>query len=366
MGWLKKRPLTALQVEVTSRCTRRCAICPRTPLRHVWRDGDLSDADWTRLREDLSLARHVHLQGWGEPLLHPRLAEMVDAAKAAGCTVGLTTNADLLLDAVAWIVAGGVDQVTVSVAGETVTHAALRDGSRLEHVWAAVERLIAGRRRGRQPKVQVSYLLTRSNMGQLPALVRQAARAGADAVFVTHIECTPSPELRDEAAFEATGLRAGVREAVTEAERTARSVGIAFRAPALAAQEMLVCALDPQRFVFVSWDGRVGPCVNLLLPVCGSIPRVGFDGTSNVQPEDFGRLGDHALREILSGRLYRSFVATFESRLAAERLLLDAVGDSLGSRALERLEQADRRRTEVLAENPFPASCAGCHKVNGW
>lgn len=64
---------------------------------------------WSRLERDLDLARYVHLQGWEEPLLHPRLPGMVDAVKAAGAAVGLTTNGDLLGPAVEWIVARQVE-----------------------------------------------------------------------------------------------------------------------------------------------------------------------------------------------------------------------------------------------------------------
>lgn len=364
--WFKRRPLIALQVEVTSRCTRECAICPRTPLAGVWRNGDLADAHWNRLREDLELARHVHLQGWGEPLLHPRLPEMVAAAKAARCTVGLTTNADLLPDAVEWIVARRVDQVTVSVAGDAATHAALRNGARLEEAWAATERLTSRRRKPKAPRVQVSYLLTRNNAGQLPDVVRQAARAGADELFVTHLECTPSAELLEQAAFDAYGLQPEADEALAAAERVAVEAGIAFRAPPAATQDLLVCALDPLRVAFVGWDGRVGPCVQLLLPLSGAIPRSGFGVTRRVEPVVFGDLAQDRLRGILTGERYRRFVATFEKRLAAERRLTDVVTESRGPRTLALLEDAHRRRSEDLAANPFPAGCAGCHKVAGW
>ena len=90
------RPLRALQVEVTSRCSRRCLVCPRSGLAGQWRDGDLGSDTWRRLVPDLALWKHVHLQGWGEPLLHNGLHSMVRDAHAAGCRVGITTNGDLL------------------------------------------------------------------------------------------------------------------------------------------------------------------------------------------------------------------------------------------------------------------------------
>ena len=88
----------------------------------------VADATWDRLSSDLGLARHVHLQGWGEPLLHPRLPEMAKAAKAAGSDVGITTNGDLLEPAIDWIVEERVDQIVFSVAGDDATHADLRAG----------------------------------------------------------------------------------------------------------------------------------------------------------------------------------------------------------------------------------------------
>ena len=82
----KNRPFRALQIEVTSRCTRSCSICPRDSLSDTWRDGDLSQDLWDMIAPDLSLAQHVHLQGWGEPLLHDQLERFAPDGAAAGCT----------------------------------------------------------------------------------------------------------------------------------------------------------------------------------------------------------------------------------------------------------------------------------------
>jgi len=57
----ERRPLRALQIEVTSRCTRRCVTCPRRALSDRWREGDLEQPLWKTLEPDLKLAEHVHL-----------------------------------------------------------------------------------------------------------------------------------------------------------------------------------------------------------------------------------------------------------------------------------------------------------------
>jgi hypothetical protein len=139
-----------------------------------------------------------------------------------------------------------------------------------------------------------------------------------------------------------------------------------FRPPATASEELLVCALDPQRFAFVGWDGRVGPCVNLLLPIAGSIPRWTVDGPRQVEHVVYGRLADKRLRDILNGVEHRHFNAPFAARLAAESSFRDAIGTLWGSEARARLDEADRRRERELAAHPFPPQCAGCHKVLGW
>jgi MoaA/NifB/PqqE/SkfB family radical SAM enzyme len=361
-----RRPLNALQVEVTSRCTRECAICPRTALRSVWQDGDLSDASWDRLRPDLELARHVHLQGWGEPLLHPRISGMVDAAKAAGNTVGITTNGDLLHTAIDWIVDKRVDLVTVSVAGGAATHAELRSGSQLPELWTVVRQLVASRGRHKKPKVKVSYLLTKQNCAELPGVVREAADAEVEELFATHLDCTPSRELLDVAAFGASGLAPGAARGIEAAAREARRSKLTFRAPTLARQELLVCASDPLSVVFVSWNGRVGPCVHLALPIQGATPRWRESDRQQVEPVIYGDLADQRLREILRGERYRSFTRTFQSRLEAEGRFLGGVVTRSGTETLTYLDEADRQREKELAANAFPGPCAGCHKVVGW
>ena len=267
----RRRPLRALQVEVTTRCTRRCAVCPRSESAGAWPERDLTAAAWWAIAPALGQAEHLHRQAWGEPLLNPDLAAMATEARIAGCTVGVTTNGDLLADAVEWLVASRVDLVTVSVAGATASHARLRDGSDLEAVLRSAAAVAARSRRGK-PRVQLSFLLTGDNHGELEEVVRLAAAAGIPEVFAVHLDATPSPRLLAMAAFAADGLGDGVEESLARAHRAARTCGVRLRTPA-GVSDLVTCALDPTRFAFVAADGRVGPCVYLLLPAAGSCPE---------------------------------------------------------------------------------------------
>jgi len=300
---------------------------------------------------DLDLTEHVQLQGWGEPLLHPLLPAWARNARAAGCTVGLTTNGDLLEKSASWLLwllEGDVDRIVVSVAGNADNHAALRDGSQLESVLAAAGNLARRAREGRvQLRILISYLLTRSNAADLPAVVRLAARAGVDELFVTHLDCPTSAALVEQAAFSDGVLNEGVRDQTQGGE------------------EQLVCSLDPLRFVFVGWDGRVGPCVNLLLPVEGPIPRWSANGCTEVEAVSYGQLDATGLADLLSSDIRTRFVTPWTRRLEAERRFLASVPE-LSLTGLRELDRADAIRTAALSANPFPDACTHCPKVNGW
>lgn len=363
---LLRRPLRALQIEVTSRCTRRCAVCLRHALSGRWLERDLTPAVWAAIVPGLGVAEHVHLQGWGEPLLHPELPEMAAAARRAGCSVGITTNGDLLDEAADWLVKLPVDLVTVSVAGGPTRHAALRSGASLEAVLCAAGRLVA-RRHGRVPRVQLSYLLTRDNADDLEGVVRTAAQCRFDEAFVTHLDCTPSPELLQMAAFSRSGLGRDTVAALDRASVTAGRLGIRLRLAPSRAEDMVVCDLDPSRLAFVSSDGRVGPCAYLLPPVAGRIGRAHFDGAAEVDVVAYGSVLEEPLSGLLVSPARRRFAAPFEARRRAETHFRVDVGDlGLGTPALAALDAADMQRARTFAESPFPPACTGCHKAAGW
>jgi hypothetical protein len=262
-----------------------------------------------------------------------------------------------------------VDLVTVSVAGEPETHGRLRDGSDLERV-VALAGALAGSL-GRRGRVQLSYLLTRDSAGDLPSLVERAAGAGVREIFVTHLDITPAGELLRRAAFAGDALAPGIADALHDAAGRAHRRRIRLRGPPLHPRELLVCALDPTRLAFVARDGRVGPCVALLMPLVsgggGAIPRAtASEEPVSVEPISYGRLQEHRLAELLAGSARRNFVGPFEARLEAERRFLSSITEGFGVEALRQVDEADARRLEALAVHPFPPACAGCHKARGW
>ncbi|MEW5721403.1 MAG: radical SAM protein, partial [Chloroflexota bacterium] len=271
-----------LQIEVTSRCPLRCTFCPNKTLSKNWIHGDLP---WSIFSECIAphLSRFdlAYLQGWGEPLLHPYLWEMLRAAKRAGCRVGFTscgnfldeTNGARLLDE-------GVDILSISFSGATpATHEASRVGSNFRELAANVER-IARLKKDRglaAPTIELHFLMLRANLHELPDFARLATSLGADEVVATNVAYAPTREIEAQRVFAESPDPRHVA-LVAEAEREAKRLGVAFRAyPLTMDQNILECDAQPTETAFVNHLGQVTPCVYLGLPVQGSAPRV-FQG----------------------------------------------------------------------------------------
>ena len=82
-----------MYLEITNVCNLRCAFCPGTQrLRRFMTPEEFRQLA-TRLRP---YGTYLMLHVMGEPLLHPRLAELLDIAGALGFRVCLVTNGTLL------------------------------------------------------------------------------------------------------------------------------------------------------------------------------------------------------------------------------------------------------------------------------
>jgi radical SAM protein with 4Fe4S-binding SPASM domain len=82
-----------VHIEVSNACNLRCSFCPE-----VVRPKRLMEPDFFRevLRQVAPLAEQVALHLMGDPLVHPRLGELVKICEQEGARVFLVTNGTLL------------------------------------------------------------------------------------------------------------------------------------------------------------------------------------------------------------------------------------------------------------------------------
>jgi radical SAM protein with 4Fe4S-binding SPASM domain len=245
--WPVAPPLpAALQVEITSACNLRCAMCLvryRPPVNKL--TGAMSMELFRRIVDGLPGLRRLTLQGLGEPLLSPHLLAQIRYAKRAGVTVGFNSNATLLTrDRADELVASGLDWLHVSVDGARAeTYRAIR-GAELDRVLANLGGLVAAKRAAGSatPWIRVVFVAMRRNVDELPDLVRTIAALGVDELRVQNLshsfdDTDPSggyAEIREFTAAEAlwTGHDVEAAErAFTAARAAADEHGLLLRLP---------------------------------------------------------------------------------------------------------------------------------------
>jgi MoaA/NifB/PqqE/SkfB family radical SAM enzyme len=357
VSWLKKpdgrRPFEAFQIEVTSRCNLRCVMCPVTVLAERWPATDLAWETFERIAAAFGSVKWVHLQGWGEPLLHRRLFDMIELAKRAGCRVGFTTNGTRLTPATnERLLTLGLDVLAVSIAGARAsTHETIRAGSDFAKLIENLAAFLALRRaRGSAtPKVELLFLMTRTNLAELPDAVELAARLGADELVATNLDYVITPQLDELRAYSRSADGRELREAMDRARAVAKQKALAFRPYPLQAREMAVCDLNPLKIVFISADGWVSPCVYTAVTGQREFPRFHDGHDLAIRSERFGNVNERPLLEIWELPAYRAFRRQFAERLLAAAKM--AVG---GVRAAAAIEVA-----------PAPEPCRSCPKLYG-
>ncbi len=300
--------------------------------------------------------QHVHLQGWGEPLLHPRLFDMIAVAKSAGCRVGLTTNGMLLspengdrllnLD---------LDLIAISIAGAVrETHERIRVGSEFPVILANVRQLLALRaqRGAKRPKVEFSYLMMKTNMAELPKAVELAASLSVDELYAINLDYVVAPEHDNLKTFDCPSVRDEFLRIMAEAREGARRVGLPFRPYPLEREEVAVCEANPTAILFISADGWVSPCTYLGLSGRTDIPRH-FEGKPVTVPRvRFGSVLHRDLMDIWNSPAYLAFRQQFARRRLA-----------VGSRALVRMTGKEGDPMGKLP--PPPEACLTCYKIYG-
>ena len=112
--------LAKVYVEPTTRCNLTCRTC----IRNAWEEplGDMSEQVFERLLEGLAAFEPlpgVLFGGFGEPLAHPRILDMVGRVKALGAPkVELITNGCLLNQETSHsLIEAGLDTLWVSLDG---------------------------------------------------------------------------------------------------------------------------------------------------------------------------------------------------------------------------------------------------------
>ena len=186
------RDLEQVYLEVTTRCNLNCITC----IRNNWNDpgADLSWELFHHLLQQMAAfprLKTIHFGGFGEPLLHPRLLDMVRAAREAGYSVKVSTNGMLLDRELARdFIKVGVREIIVSCDSPDLKEFAhIRAGGNLRLLEQNLLNLTYLKRQAyhRYPRLSLEFVLMQKNLAQVNNLPSFAQRLGASHVLVTNL-----------------------------------------------------------------------------------------------------------------------------------------------------------------------------------
>ncbi len=243
---------------------------------------------------------------YGEPLVHPRLPEMLERASALGVGLTLTTNGLLLDEALTRrLLQTRLDRVVVSL---DTAHAQAYDGARiaggLAQVLANVRRLarLAEARPGPPLDLGLEFVVTRSNQGELPRLRDVAQDVGASFVLVSHL-LPHSPAAAAETLYDSDPpLGPPVSWPVRD---RGEIVWGRMEWPRMKWGAQRRCRFVERRALVVGWDGRVSPCY----PLLHTYPYYVYGTRKEVSRYVLGRVTETPLADIWTSAEYVRFRA---------------------------------------------------------
>jgi MoaA/NifB/PqqE/SkfB family radical SAM enzyme len=282
------RPATHLAkayIEPTNTCNLQCRTC----IRNSWHEsmGFMESQVFDRIvndLKDLSPPPSVFFGGFGEPLSHPRIVEMVAEVKALGCNVELITNGTLLSEKMSrGLIDAGLDGIWISLDGaRPESFADVRLGAVLPQILANA----AAFRDACTPfgycypehiSVGVVFVAMKRNIADLGQVVSLGERFGATRFLVTNV-LPYHPDMCDDVLYSCSLNETGplsplFRVTLPLSDRNETTVeairGISsayeFTWPARNhAESGNYCPFVRRGATVINWKGNASPCIPLM------------------------------------------------------------------------------------------------------
>ncbi len=266
----KPRMLDCIQVEVTSHCGARCSYCPHTTEADTWRGHHMDARTFANLWPLLRKSHRIHLQGWGEPLLHPHFFDFVAFARKADCRVSSTSCALHISEDVALrLVRSGIDIMAFSLAGTDDVSNAVRHGADFHKVCDNIRRLETLRKKklAVHMEIHVAYLLLADRMEAVLHLPRLLHDLGISTAIISTLDYVPSPQLQALALTpDNTEALARAQSILHKAQQLAATYNVQLHYALPSRTSATACRENIQKSLYVSAAGTLSPCVYLNIP----------------------------------------------------------------------------------------------------
>ena len=285
------RPATKLAkiyIEVTNLCNLDCVTC----MRNVWGElpGKMSEKTFESIFDTvtgMSPLPTVFFGGYGEPLIHQKIAGWVKRFKELGVRVEMITNGLLLTEERSLqFIRAGLDMLWVSLDGSSPeSYADVRVGSSLPQVIENLKTLRRIRYKATdidntKPNLGIAFVAMKDNIAELPEVLRLGISLGAKQFSISNV-LAHTPELHEQILYSRTIFNTATRLSSSlplvnlprmDSDQFTKDVLADIYARKyrleLAGYEgnraVDSCPFIEQGSTAIRWDGSVHPCLPLL------------------------------------------------------------------------------------------------------
>ena len=257
---LKSRPLLS-QIHITSYCNHACQMC------NIWKSPMMMDYEDAMRILDISAEMGVFMVNitGGEPLLHPKLPEIIDYAAKLQFLITLNTNGTLPIKYFERLVATELDSMTISFHSLNPEKYEKLTGSKdpLGKVIHTIEYM----RKNSDIHIALKYVITSYNSGETDEILQFAESKGVFAeihpVMVSPTDRETSTDNRDLLPEDSELLEAIEKVIQFKRKKSATSESVNFYEFCRKAIKTGSCKWDckaGERFFTVSPDCRFGIC----------------------------------------------------------------------------------------------------------
>jgi MoaA/NifB/PqqE/SkfB family radical SAM enzyme len=280
--------LKRVYVEATNQCNLNCSIC----MRNVWdvQYGSMSPETFERILlsfQELPHKPEVFIGGYGEPLSHPNILEMIEQAKRLGHRVSLITNGILLTEQVTRrLIDLNLDMLWVSLDGASPEcYADIRLGDALPVVIENLTRLRAQKYKSfgasswvGHPKLGIAFVAMQRNIHDLGEVIRLGTRLGAVEFSISNVLAHNSELLSENLYMRSLDMTAGQEirpvvhmplmdvhpQTMNALANLLKDMNRLELSGGLLNQNTDQCPFVERGSLAVRWDGQVSPCLPLL------------------------------------------------------------------------------------------------------
>jgi MoaA/NifB/PqqE/SkfB family radical SAM enzyme len=280
--------LRRVYIEITNLCNLSCSTC----MRNVWEVeyGRMAEETFDRLLWGLGEFQEkpeLFFGGYGEPLSHPRIFDLIECAKKRGHRVSLITNGILLTESSSQrLIDIGLDMLWVSLDGASAEcYADVRLGDLLPLV---IENLTHLRTKKYQkfgnsnwsgtPKLGVAFVAMQRNIHDLGEVIRLGTKLGAvefsisnvlahntellcENLYMNSLDRVASQDIRPIVRMPSMDIQPQTIKALSDVLKDMNQLELTG---SFLNRNTDQCPFVERGSLSIRWDGKVSPCLPLL------------------------------------------------------------------------------------------------------